>query len=208
MKSIFKWVILALAIFLIILIPFLLWGESIENWTNYFLASSTSKIITGIVIGTLLSVDILAPVPSSLVSTAGGYFLGFGLGFLVSTTGMTVSCIIGYFLGANVGSPISKRLLGANELSKLEKIQNKYADWIIILSRAVPVLAETSVITAGIGRVPFRRFILLILLSNLGISFVYAAIGAYSAHINSFLLAFSGAVVIPATAIFILKLNK
>jgi uncharacterized membrane protein YdjX (TVP38/TMEM64 family) len=207
LQSKIKWTFLILAILLLILTPFLIFGQSIENWINYFLNSSPSELLVGIIIGGLLSIDILAPVPSSIVSTAGGYFLGFILGTLVSLTGMTISCIIGYFLGSKLGNPISGKLVGNNELSKLEKLQNKYGDWIIIISRAVPVLAEASILVAGIGHMPLNRFILLVLLSNLGISVVYAAIGAYSAQINSFLMAFAGAIILPATAMGILKIR-
>ncbi|MDI6724417.1 MAG: VTT domain-containing protein [Methanobacterium sp.] len=208
MKSRFKWALLAIVILLIILIPFFLFNDSVETWIDYFFNSSPPKLLVGIAIGGLLSIDILAPVPSSVVSTAGGYFLGFISGTLISLAGMTVSCIIGYWLGKKFGTPISERLVGPKELSKLEKLQKKYGDWIIIISRAVPVLAEASVIVAGIGGMPLNRFILLILLSNLGISLVYAAIGDYSAHINSFLLAFAGAVILPTITMTILKLKS
>ncbi|MGF7117215.1 TVP38/TMEM64 family protein [Methanobacterium oryzae] len=207
MKSRFKWALLTIIILLIILIPFFLLGESIEKWANYFLMSSPSKILVGIVIGSLLSIDILAPVPSSIISTAGGYFLGFILGTLVSLSGMTISCIIGYYLGLKFGNPISERLVGSDELLKFEKLQNEYGDFVVIISRAVPVLAEASVLVAGIGRMPLNRFILLVLLSNLGISLAYAAIGAYSAHLNSFLLAFTAAIILPAIAMIILKIK-
>ncbi|MEN4018212.1 MAG: VTT domain-containing protein [Methanobacterium sp.] len=207
-QSKIKWTFLVFGILLLILIPFLIFGESIENWTDYFLNSSHSNLLMGIVILGLLSIDILAPVPSSIVSTAGGYFLGFIFGTLISLAGMTVSCIIGYWLGSELGNPISEKLVGKNELLKLRKLQNKYGDWIIIISRAVPVLAEASVLAAGIGRMPLNRFILLILLSNSGISFAYAAIGAYSSQVNSFLLAFAGAVILPFIVMLILKLKS
>lgn len=210
MQSKLKWALLSLVILLIILIPFLLLGESIETLTNYLLRSSSPKLLIGVIIGGLLSIDILAPIPSSIVSTAGGFFLGFTMGIIVSTAGMTISCIIGYLLGAKIGTPISKWLVGTNDLLRLEKLQNKYGDWIIILSRSIPVLAEASVLIAGIGRMHIKRFILLILLSNLGISIAYSFIGAYSGYINSFLLAFAGAILFPGTAmaIFKIKFNK
>lgn len=208
MKSRFRWTLLALTILLVILMPFLFFSESIENWINHFLRSSPPQLVVGIMILGLLSVDILAPVPSSIVSTAGGYFLGFILGTLTSLSGMTVSCIIGYWLGVRFGNPVSEKLVGRNELLKLRKLQNKYGDWLVIISRAVPVLAEASVLIAGIGHMPLNRFILLVLLSNLGISIVYAAIGAYSAHVNSFLLAFAGAIILPALVMLILKLKS
>ena len=97
-------------------------------------------------------------------------------------------------------TPISKRLLGANELLRLEKIQNKYGDWIIILSRAVPVLAETSILTAGIGRMPFRRFILLVLLSNLGISIVYSLLELIRSILIHSYWRSSGAIILPGAA--------
>lgn len=202
-----KWTLLIFIILLLILIPFSIFGQSIESWINYFLNSSPPKAIIGIVIGVLLSVDILVPVPSSIISTGGGYFLGVILGTLVSLTGMTISCIIGYYLGLKFGNPISERLVGSDELLKFEKLQNEYGDFVVIISRAVPVLAEASVLVAGIGRMPLNRFILLVLLSNLGISLVYAAIGAYSAHLNSFLLAFAAAIILPAIAMIILKIK-
>jgi len=205
MKSRFRWTLFALVILLILLIPFFIFGESLETWLTYFLNSSQSKLLVGLVIGGLLSIDILVPIPSSVVSTAGGYFLGFILGTLISFSGMTISCLIGYFLGTKFGNPLSKKLVGSNELSKLEKLQNKYGNWIIIISRAVPVLADASILVAGIGRMPLNRFILLISLSNLGISIVYAAIGAYSSYINSFLLAFTGAISLPAIVMAILN---
>lgn len=208
MQNRLKWIIFVLVILLIILIPFMIFGDSIENWTNYFLNSSPSELLVAIVVGGLLSIDILIPVPSSIVSTAGGYFLGFILGTLVSFLGMTVSCIIGYMLGAKLGNPISEKLVGESELSKLEGLQSRYGDWIIITSRAVPILAESSVLVAGIGRMSLKRFFLLTLLSNLGISIAYATIGAYSANVNSFLLAFAGAIVLPAIAMIVLKIKS
>ncbi|MGB9936458.1 MAG: TVP38/TMEM64 family protein [Methanobacterium sp.] len=206
-KSKIKWIFLIFTILLLILIPFIIFGDSIENWTAYLLNSSPSSIIVAIVVGGLLSIDILAPVPSSIISTAGGYFLGFFLGTLVSFTGMTVSCIIGYYLGAKFGNPISEKLVGNGELLKLERLQNKYGDIVIIISRAVPVLAEASILIAGIGRMPLKRFLLLVLLSNLGISIAYGAVGAYSAQINSFLVAFAAAILLPALGMAILKIN-
>jgi len=203
-----KWTLIFIAIFFIIIVPYSIMGSSIENWVNQFLNSSNSILLIGIVIGGLLSVDILLPVPSSIMSTAGGYFLGLIPGTLISLGGMTISCIIGYYLGSKFGNPISKRWVGSKELLRLHKLENKYGDWIIIISRAVPFLAEASVFVAGIGRMPLKRFILLISLSNLGISLVYSFIGAYSAHLNSFLVAFVGAIVFPALAIVFLKFKS
>ncbi|MGB9979922.1 TVP38/TMEM64 family protein [Methanobacterium sp.] len=200
-----KWILLTIATITLLLIPFILFGDSLDNWTNSFFQSEPSKLIASIVIGSLLSIDIVAPVPSSILSTAGGYFLGVIGGTLISLIGMTISCLIGYWIGAKFGRPAALRFADSKEISRFESLQKKYGDWIIIISRSVPVLAETSVLFAGIGHMKFNRFILMATISNLGISVVYAAVGAYSAHINSFLFAFAAAILFPGIMIVILK---
>ena len=200
-----KWILLTIAIITLLLIPFILFGDSLDNWTNSFFQSEPSKLIASIVIGSLLSIDIVAPVPSSILSTAGGYFLGFIGGTFISLIGMTISCLIGYWIGDKFGRPAAERFADSKEISRFESLQKKYGDWIIIISRSVPVLAETSVLFAGIGHMKFNRFMLMALISNLGISVVYAAVGAYSAHINSFLFAFAAAILFPGIMIVILK---
>ena len=202
-----KWILLTAAIVILLLIPFILFGNSLENWTNHFFQSAPTKLIAGMVIGFLLSIDIVAPIPSSIVSTAGGYFLGFMEGTIISLVGMTVSCLIGYWVGAKFGRAAVERLVDQKEISRLESLQKKYGDWILIISRSVPLLAETSVLLAGIGHMRLSRFILMVAVSNLGISVVSAAVGAYSAHINSFLFAFAGAILFPSIMIIILR-NK
>ena len=203
-----KWMLLTVIILILLLIPFVLFGDSLDNWTNSFFQSGPSKLIASIVIGSLLSIDIVAPIPSSILSTAGGYFLGFIGGTLISLVSMTISCLIGYWIGAKFGRPAALRFIDTKEISRFESLQKKYGNWILIISRSVPLLAETSVLFAGIGRMKFNRFISMIIISNLGISMVYAGVGAYSAHINSFLLAFAAAILFPGIMIVILKNKK
>jgi membrane protein DedA with SNARE-associated domain len=83
----------------------------------------------------------------------------------------------------------------------------RYGDYTIVLCRPVPVLAEASVIFAGLAGAPFDRFVLLSLLSNLGIAVGYAAFGAFSMRIDSFLAAFLGALILPGIAILIARLT-
>jgi hypothetical protein len=46
---------------------------------------------------------------------------------------------------------------------------------------------------------------LLSTLSNLGVSAVYAAVGAFSATVNSFLFAFGGSILVPLVAMILAK---
>ena len=169
MKYLIKLTVLSFLLLLILIAPFLILGFSIENWTSNFLSSTSSPWLIFVTVGGLLSIDILAPIPSSIVSTSGGYLLGFIPGTIISWTGMTVSCIFGYYLGSTLGSTLSEKIVGNEEHMKLEKIQNRFGDWIVVIFRSVPVLGEASILIAGMGHMPWKRFMGLILLANLGI---------------------------------------
>jgi uncharacterized membrane protein YdjX (TVP38/TMEM64 family) len=200
-----RWTLLVLAVLAIILVPFMLFGDQIDAWTEGFLETARRSWVTVAVLSGLLMVDILAPIPSSLVSTASGYLLGFFEGLAASAIGMTVSCIAGYWLAATFGHPVANRIVGEDELERLKELSLRLGDWVIIICRPVPMLAEASVIFAGLSHTPLPRFLLLTTLSNIAISAVYAAVGAFSASVNSFLLAFFGSILIPAIAMLIMR---
>lgn len=107
----YRWVLLAIAVLASILVPFALFGEAIEAWTQEFLASTSDRLpLVAAVLSMLLATDIILPVPSSVVSVAAGMFLGFLWGTLASLTGMTISCLAGYWLGSKFGRPLVTRI--------------------------------------------------------------------------------------------------
>jgi len=201
-----QWLFFCVIILAFILLPFFLFGEHIDSWTRDFLESASGQpILVAIVLGLLLGTDILLPVPSSIVSTAAGLLLGFIGGTLTSLAGMVISCLVGFWLGAKFGRPLASRMIGAGELQWLEDKGRRFGDWVIVVARPIPVLAEASVLFAGMSRMPVNRFVMLSTLSNLAISAVYAAIGAMSATVNSFLLAMAGSILVPWLAMIASK---
>jgi len=200
------WAVLGTGVLALILVPFMLFGETVELWTHDFLeATSDQAGKVALVLALLLGGDVLLPVPSSIASTAAGFMLGFLRGTLTSWAGMTFSCALGFVIGAKMGYPIANRLVGEKELARLARLQQRFGNWVIIVARPVPVLAEASVLFAGIAQIPFGRFMLLSALSNLGISAVYAAVGAFSSNLNSFLLAFFGAILVPGVTMWLMN---
>ena len=192
-----------------ILIPFLLFEEPISAWTQtqVFLMQEESHWFAGAILGGLLASDLVLPIPSSVLSTAAGYLLGLWAGSFVTWAGMTSGCLIGYGLGATAGRKLTRRFVGDDELERVSLARNRFGDWMIVIFRAVPVLAEASVLLAGVAQMPFRRFLLLAALSNLGIAVGYAAVGAYALEIESFLLAFGGAIILPGIAMLVARLR-
>ena len=205
--SLWRWGLLVLVVLVVILVPFALFGSTIEEWTNDFLfnGQTTNPVVVLAVIG-LLCGDVLLPVPSSIVSTGGGLLLGFVAGTTTSFAGMTLGSVFGYGLGTMSRGGLEKRLLRRSSLLRLEALAQRTGHWWIVLCRPVPVLAESSLFFAGLSRMPFRRFFLMVSLSNLGLSAAWSAIGAYAATIDSFLLAFAGALLLPAVGLVIVKL--
>lgn len=208
-RAILGWAVFWGCILALILVPFFLFGARIETWTRSCLESSTiTRGLVALLLGGLLALDILLPVPSSLVSTACGFMLGVPLGAMTSFLGMAVSSGLGYWLGARAGRAAAGGLVGTEQLDRMESLSARWGSWIVVVCRPVPVLAEASVIFAGMGRMPVLRFTVLCGLSNLAISVVYALVGAFASHVDSFLLAFVASIVVPGLAMLVARKKR
>jgi uncharacterized membrane protein YdjX (TVP38/TMEM64 family) len=200
-----RWVLLTVLALAVILVPFLLYEQEIAAWAEEFLAGGQSKELIAAAIAGLLASDVLLPVPSSLVATAAGYLLGLVPGAAVTWAGMTVGALVGYALGSSPARRLTRRFVGEAELARASRAHERWGDWAIIVCRSVPVLAEASVVFAGVAAMPLPRFLFLTGLANLAIALAYAAVGALALEANSFLLAFAGAIVLPGLAMLLFR---
>lgn len=201
-----RWTLLALLLLLVVLLPFGLFGESLEAWTATFIATTRDQpVFTGLVLGLLLVSDILLPVPSSIVSTAAGFLLGFFGGLLTSFLGMSVGSLLGYWLGKRAGRGAATWIVGGQELERFRVIAQRWGVWGIIIARPIPVLAEVSAFAAGIGGMDLKQYLLLSSLANLGISAVYAATGAFAASSDAFFFAFGASLLLPGLGMIVGK---
>ena len=201
-----RWAIIWIVLVALVLVPFFLFEPQFTAFSERMTRGDTAVWLAAASIFGLLALDVFLPVPSSIVSTAAGVLLGFSLGAAVVWTGMMAACLMGYAVGARV-SGAARRFVGTEGLRRAEALALRYGDWTIVMCRPVPVLAEASVIFAGLVRAPFGRFLAITALSNLGIAVGYAAFGAFSMSVNSFLVAFVGALLIPGVAMLIARLT-
>ncbi len=198
-----RWLILVGLVLAVILVPAFIFGAAMDSWAESIIHAPVSdKAIQGTILGLLLVVDIVVPVPSSVVSTALGVILGWAPGCAISTLGMTAASWLGYRLGQGAGRGAAHRMVSERQLAWLETASERWGSAFIALFRAVPVLAEASSFFAGMSRMPAGRYMAISILSNAGISAVYTAVGAYSANVNSFPLAFIGALLLPGLAMW------
>jgi uncharacterized membrane protein YdjX (TVP38/TMEM64 family) len=156
-------------------------------------AAATGRPGAGGVVAGLLAADVVLPVPSSVVSTAAGALFGWAPGAAVVWLGMTVGCGCAWALGRSVGRAGLRRWVGAAELARAEQITQRHGAAALAVSRPVPVLAEAC-------GLPLARVLLVTGLANVGVAAAYAGVAALSARVDSFLLAFAGALLLLALA--------
>ena len=156
---------------------------------------------TGVLVFLGLSIDVLLPIPSSVLSVWAVIALGFFGGFLAIWLGMCMSCLLGYWIGFGSGSWLKGHFFKAEDLQAARSFARRHGVTSIVLMRAVPVLAEASVVAAGIAKMPFKQFVVISALSNAGIALAYAGIGAYANANASFALAFFASIALPLVAI-------
>lgn len=197
MRDLMRPLVLIVFVLLVPILPFLLLGESFELWADHWRENSPSGwILAGLVIG-LLSTDILLPVPSSVVNTLAGSQLGAAIGTITCWLGMNLGAALGFALARYGGRPIAERLSKPEQLEKMESLSDRYGPGILVLFRAVPVLAEASVLLVGLHGLSWKRFLPPVLLSNLGIAFAYAYFGQIAAERQWLPLALGIAVALP-----------
>src|SRR6188474_2794159 len=199
-----RWAILIGLLFALIIIPFLIFEEQFWQLGTWLAEGHASGRASAATIAALLALDVFLPVPSSIVSTGAGVLLGFWRGVAVIWIGMTIGCVIGYAFGAKAAGA-ARRLVGDDGLARANQIMERHGNWALVVSRPIPVLAESSVVFAGIVRSPVRPFVWMTTLSNLGIALAYAAVGAFSMQMQSFLLTFLAALALPGIAMLLGK---
>ena len=201
-----RWGVLWVVLIALILLPFFLFEAQFNALAGRITGSGTSRWLAAGGIFGLLALDVFLPVPSSIVSTAAGVLFGVARGALVVWSGMMAGCLLAYIVGARaVGA--ARWIVGSDNLARSEALMRKYGESAIVLCRPVPVLAEATVIFAGIVRAPLARFAGLTAVSNFGIALGYSAVGAFSMRINSFAVAFLGALLLPGIVLGISRMT-
>src|SRR5262245_22294491 len=191
--------------FALIIIPFIIFEQQFEALGTWLAEGHASGWASGSIIATLLALDVFLPVPSSIVSTGAGVLLGFWRGAAVIWIGMTIGCAIGYAFGARAAAA-ARKLVGPDGLARANSIMERHGNWALAVCRPIPVLAESSVVFAGLVRSPVQPFIWMTTLSNLGIALAYSAVGAFSMEVQSFVLTFLAALALPGLAMLAGKL--
>ena len=97
----------------------------------------------------LLVVDAVLPVPSSLVMIAFGAVFGVAMGALLSLVGSLGAMLVGFSIGRR-GGPLVARFVSPREAATAERLLARWGPLAIVVTRPVPLLAETVAVLAGV----------------------------------------------------------
>ncbi len=207
-RWIWKLGVLSVLLIAMVIVPFVLVGDELEAYTRSFVQGTSSAPLVAIVGIILLVADVLLPIPSSVVSSALGVLLGFPLGILAAAVGLTLGCAVGYGLGRWLGHDYARREMGEEDFSRLEGSINRYGLVVLALCRPVPVLAEASVVAAGVLGMRVWPVMLVTGFANIGVALVYVGLGSAADGLTGIALAFAAAIVIPGLFLLIAKMVR
>lgn len=147
----------------------------------------------------LLIADVVLPVPSSLVMVAHGALFGVVGGTLLSLIGSVGAALFGFAIGRR-GGKVLERLVTPTERTRADHLLSRWGALAIIVTRPIPLLAETVAIMAGASRMSWTNVILASLVGSLPPALLYALTGAAVANFQSTVLMFT--VVVAVAGLF------
>ena len=194
-----RWTIFGVIVFTSLVLPLILfesplskYGEIALNWAG------DNKLLVSFVVIIALTADVILPVPNGLTNTLAGVSLGWTVASLVVWTGLNLGACVGYFLGRFAARPLAQKMISESDFNEAEKSLQNFSTIGLILSRPVPAFAELITISAGLAKMPFIKFILVVGIVNIGVAVIFSGIGAAAMEANSSTLAFIGVAVLPA----------
>jgi uncharacterized membrane protein YdjX (TVP38/TMEM64 family) len=169
-----------------------LFGESIGILKEQFIEQSIAslggdiqgKLLIGVTVAVLLISDIVLPIPSSIVMTLSGKFLGFIPGSIVAAIGAMGAAWIGFYACRWGGKKIFTKLIGDKDTTRIREWFDKYGVVAVILSRPVPMLTEILSCIAGVTQFSPKLFSIASLCGTIPICFVYGYFGSISSGSN------------------------
>lgn len=132
----------------------------------------------------LLVADVVLPVPSSLVMVAHGALFGVVIGTFLSLLGSVGAALFGFAIGRR-GGKFLERFVTAGERERADRLLARWGVLAIIVTRPVPLLAETMAIMAGASPMSWTSLTLAAAAGSLPPALLYALTGATVATFQS-----------------------
>jgi uncharacterized membrane protein YdjX (TVP38/TMEM64 family) len=157
----------------------------------------------------LLFLDVVLPIPASLVMIANGAVFGFPLGMLLSLVGGIGATITGFAIGKQGSKRVLTKIVPPEQRLAANQMFKEWGMVAIVVTRPIPLLSETTSIMAGTSQMPLRQIIVSSIAGYLPTAALYAFTGSLAVNFDSSLWAFA-LVMLAAGFFWILRrpLNK
>src|SRR5690348_11447548 len=94
-----RWTLVVLGLLAFIIVPFVIWETELNAWSEALLRTSSGRGFVAAAVALLLVLDVLLPIPSSIVSGVAVTALGPALGGAAIWLGLSGGAALGYALG-------------------------------------------------------------------------------------------------------------
>lgn len=189
---------LACAILLLAGLSFFLWKtdilsrlENLEDLKNFLNSCAPWSHLIFFLLQ--LSSIIIAPIPSNLAAMAGGACFGLGIGFFITFLSVTLGSLFTFSLSRALGRGWAERVVSKKISAKYLNLIQRKRDSFLVLVFLFPFFPDDLIcILAGLTDIPFRRFILIVLLTRHWGLLVASAVGASLFSVPTWLLPLLG----------------
>jgi uncharacterized membrane protein YdjX (TVP38/TMEM64 family) len=167
--------------------------------------SAHGLVFIALFVFALNMLDLVLPLPSSVLMTLSGALLGTVAGTLVNIAGSLACSALGFFLCRRFGTRAFERLIGAHELPRVQAFVDRYGPIGIVFSRSVPMLTEILSCCAGLSRMRAASFFGWSTIGTIPVAALYAWAGAHAEGVVALPLTLGIAFVVPGIALLIAR---
>lgn len=155
--------------------------QSLGIWV-YLIVFLVIFLETGVVIFPFLPGDSFLFALGALTSVQGAY-LRLDLLILITFVAAVTGDALNYFIGNKVGPLIfngrMNRFLNQKHLEKTQQFYDKYGSKTIVIARFAPIVRTFAPFVAGIGAMPYKRFLTFNVLGGLAWVLIFLFAGHY-----------------------------
>ena len=158
----------------LILVPFIWFGAAMDAAVPEWFASGLAPGALAVLGIGLLALDVILPIPSSVVCLTMCWMLGPEWGGLCAFVGNVAAFVVGYALGRILPHERLRGYVGAPMWRSLQGRMTRRAWLWIGISRPLPVLAELTAVASGAFQVPLFKALPAAVLASAGVAASYA----------------------------------
>ena len=110
---------------------------------------------------------LLAPIPSNITALAGGMLFGTWISFLLTWAAVVLGSVLVFLLARYLGQSFVDRMVSQSVTGRYLEIIRRKQDVFLILVFLFPFFPDDLIcILAGLTTIPFRRFLIIVLLTR------------------------------------------